>query len=183
MLPLFAALLQPVHALEPVGADAAAVLPQTLVQLDGEPMPEATLKDKVVLFVNVASKCGYTRQYDGLQALYAKYRDRGLVVVGAPCNQFGGQEPGSAEQIATFCRMTYGVEFPMLEKQDVNGTGRSALYTKLIGSEVGGGTDIRWNFEKFLVGRDGKVIARYGSKTEPDDAELVAAIEKALKAR
>ncbi|MCB9692612.1 MAG: glutathione peroxidase [Alphaproteobacteria bacterium] len=162
---------------------AEQVLPAELVQLDGQPMPKATLEGKVVLFVNVASKCGFTRQYDGLQALYAKYRDQGLVVVGAPCNQFGAQEPGSPEEIATFCRMTYGVEFPMLEKQDVNGPERSALYTKLVASPAGGGKDIGWNFEKFLVGRDGRVIARFDSKTEPDAAELVSTIEKALAAK
>ena len=180
MFALLALLAQPVHATAPTTPESATVLPAELVKLDGTPLPAAALKDKVVLFVNVASKCGYTRQYDGLQALYDTYRERGLVVVGAPCNQFGGQEPGSPEEIATFCRMTYGVEFPLLEKQDVNGADRSALYQKLVGSEAGGGADIKWNFEKFLVGRDGKVIARYGSKTEPDDAGLRKAIETAL---
>jgi glutathione peroxidase len=181
MLPLLVALAQPSLAAEPVAAPTETVVPADLVLLDGTKMKPETLAGKVVLFVNVASKCGYTRQYDGLQKLYSTHADQGLVVVGVPSNQFGGQEPGSAEEIATFCRMTYGVEFPMLAKQEVNGPGRSALYARLVGSEVGGGDDIRWNFEKFLVGRDGKVLKRFGSSTEPDDPALVGAITAALK--
>ena len=151
-----------------------------LTQLDGTPLPNATLDGKVVLFVNVASKCGFTPQYAGLQALYEEYADRGLVIVGVPCNQFGKQEPGSGEEIASFCSLNYGVEFPLLEKQDVNGADRSALYERLVSSEVGGGKDIKWNFEKFLVGRDGQVVQRFGSRTAPEAAELRAAIEAAL---
>ncbi|MFT6160025.1 MAG: glutathione peroxidase [Myxococcota bacterium] len=152
----------------------------TLTQLDGTPLPPETLAGKAVLFVNVASRCGYTRQYDGLQALYADKVDDGLVVVGVPCNQFGGQEPGSAEEIATFCRVNYGVNFPILDKQDVNGNGRSALYASLIGSDAGGGADVGWNFEKFLVGPDGSVAARFPSSVEPNSPELIAAIDALL---
>ncbi len=147
-----------------------------LTQLDGTPLPADTLDGKVVLFVNVASSCGYTPQYEGLQALYEAHRDDGLVVVGVPCNQFGGQEPGTAESIATFCKTNYGVTFPLLEKQAVNGSERSALYQQLVGD----GDDVRWNFEKFIVGRDGAVQARFPSGTQPDSGELRAVIEQAL---
>jgi len=151
-----------------------------LISLSGEELPSDTLAGKVVLFVNVASCCGFTKQYDGLQALYEKYEKQGLVVVGVPCNQFGNQEPGSAEEIQSFCRMNYGVEFPLLEKQEVNGSGRSALYTALIESPAGKGKDVKWNFEKFLVGRDGAVIERFGSTTKPSDSGLASKIEAAL---
>lgn len=147
-----------------------------LTALDGSPLPAEVLSGKAVLYVNVASKCGYTNQYDGLQALWTEFKDQGLVVVGVPCNQFAGQEPGGAEEIASFCRMNYGVDFPLLEKQDVNGKARSALYQQLIGS----GPDVKWNFEKFLVGRDGQVKARFGTAVEPSDPALRAAIVAAL---
>lgn len=135
---------------------------------------------KAVLFVNVASKCGYTPQYEGLQALYTQYKDKGLTIVGVPCNQFGAQEPGSAEEIASFCKLNYGVDFPLLEKQDVNGAARSALYTQLISSPAGGGADVKWNFEKFLVAPNGEVVGRFPSKVAPNDPALAAAIEKVL---
>ncbi len=151
-----------------------------LVQLDGTPMPETTLSGKVVLFVNVASKCGFTSQYDGLQKLWTTYKDRGLVVVGAPCNQFGGQEPGQPQEIRSFCRLNYGVDFPLLEKQDVNGPQRSKLYAWLVDSPVGGGSSVKWNFEKFLVSRDGRVLDRWRSVTGPDSSGLRNAIEAAL---
>ena len=149
-------------------------------RLDGKPLPAEEVSGKVVLFVNVASRCGLTPQYEGLVALHHKYRDRGFVVVGAPCNQFLGQEPGTEAEIASFCSTTYGVDFPLLEKQDVNGAERSPLYQFLIGSEAGGGADISWNFEKFLVGRDGKVLKRFAPKTVPDAPQVVEAIEGAL---
>jgi len=151
-----------------------------LQRLDGSALASAELAGKVVLFVNVASKCGLTPQYGGLADLHEKYKDRGFVVVGAPCNQFLGQEPGSAEEIATFCSATYGVDFPLLSKQDVNGAGRSPLYQWLVASPAGGGTDINWNFEKFLVGRDGAVRARFAPTVKPDAPEVLAAIEAAL---
>jgi glutathione peroxidase len=148
--------------------------------LSGQALPADALAGKVVLFVNVASKCGYTPQYKGLQALYEANKDAGLVIVGVPCNQFGAQEPGTPEQIEGFCQLNYGVNFPLLEKQDVNGAGRSALYGALVGSAAGGGADVKWNFEKFLVGRDGAVLARFPSSVAPDSPELKAAIQAAL---
>jgi len=150
----------------------------SLTRLDGSKLPAEELAGKAVLFVNVASACGYTKQYEGLQALYTAHKDDGLVVVGVPCNQFGGQEPGSPEEIATFCKMNFGVTFPLLEKQDVNGSKRSPLYSSLVGS----GGDISWNFEKFLVGPDGAVVGRFPSSVKPDSAKLKAAIDSALSA-
>ncbi|MEU4216349.1 glutathione peroxidase [Actinoplanes sp. NPDC026623] len=133
-------------------------------------------RGQVVLVVNVASKCGLTPQYAGLETLYNRYADRGLVVLGVPCNQFGGQEPGTAADIEDFCVVNYGVTFPITEKVDVNGPGRHPLYTELVGD----GPDIQWNFEKFLIAPDGEVAARYGPRTEPEDGEIVAAVEKLL---
>jgi glutathione peroxidase len=138
--------------------------------------------DKVVLVVNVASKCGLTPQYTGLEALHNEFASQGFSVVGVPCNQFGAQEPGSAEEITTFCSTTYGVTFPLTEKVDVNGSARHALYEKLTPVQDGEGHsgDIRWNFEKFLVGKDGTTVVRFGPMVAPDDAALRAAITKAL---
>jgi glutathione peroxidase len=133
-------------------------------------------RGNVVLVVNVASKCGATPQYAGLQALYDKYADRGLVVLGVPCNQFAGQEPGSAAEIEEFCQVNYGVTFPLTEKVEVNGPGRHPLYKALIGD----GEDISWNFSKFVVGPDGAVAARFDTRVDPQDGELVAAVEKLL---
>ncbi|MES5821849.1 glutathione peroxidase [Streptomyces sp. RG80] len=137
---------------------------------------------KAVLIVNVASKCGLTPQYTGLEKLQKEYADKGFTVLGVPCNQFLGQEPGSAEEIAEFCSATYGVSFPLTEKVEVNGEGRHALYERLVGfADAEGHTgDIRWNFEKFLIGRDGTVVARFSPQTEPESAELVAALEAQL---
>jgi glutathione peroxidase len=151
-----------------------------LVALDGSPIDSSALQGKVVLFVNVASKCGFTKQYTGLQALHEQYSDQGLVMVGVPCNQFGRQEPGAPAEIATFCQANYGVTFQLLEKQDVNGQDRSPLYQVLIGSEVGGGKSVKWNFAKFLVGKDGQVKARFPSTAKPMDEALVGAIDAAL---
>ncbi|WP_037669824.1 glutathione peroxidase [Streptomyces griseus] len=137
---------------------------------------------KAVLIVNVASKCGLTPQYAGLERLQERYAAQGFTVLGVPCNQFLGQEPGTAEEIAEFCSATYGVSFPMTEKVDVNGEDRHALYERLVGfADAEGHTgDIRWNFEKFLIGRDGGVVARFSPQTEPESAELVAAVEAQL---
>lgn len=137
---------------------------------------------KAVLVVNVASKCGLTPQYTGLEKLQEQYAERGFTVLGVPCNQFLGQEPGSAEEIAEFCSATYGVTFPMTEKVEVNGDARHSLYERLVGfaDAEGHSGDIRWNFEKFLIGRDGNVVARFSPQTEPEAAELVAAVESAL---
>ncbi|MGA5300774.1 glutathione peroxidase [Nucisporomicrobium flavum] len=133
-------------------------------------------RGNVVLVVNVASKCGLTPQYAGLQELHRAYAARGLVVLGVPCNQFAGQEPGSAADIDQFCQVNYGVTFPLTEKVEVNGPGRHPLYRELVGA----GGDIQWNFEKFLVGPDGTVEARFDPGTQPDDERLVSAIEKLL---
>lgn len=152
----------------------------TLRTLAGGPFDRAELAGKVVLFVNVASKCGLTPQYAQLVALHERFGEQGFTIVGTPCNQFLGQEPGSSEQILEFCSVTYGVDFPLLEKADVNGARRAPLYQWLIGSEAGGGGDIGWNFEKFLVGRDGTVRARFGPRTAPDAPDVVNAIEQAL---
>ncbi|MDQ0761557.1 glutathione peroxidase [Streptomyces canus] len=137
---------------------------------------------KAVLIVNVASKCGLTPQYNGLEKLQERYAERGFTVLGVPCNQFLGQEPGSAEEIAEFCSATYGVTFPLTEKVEVNGEGRHALYDRLVGfADAEGHTgDIRWNFEKFLIGRDGSVVARFSPQTEPESDEVVTAVEGAL---
>lgn len=154
-----------------------------LVALDGSPLPPDALAGKVVLVVNVASRCGFTPQYDGLQALWTEKKDEGLVIVGVPCNQFGGQEPGKSEEIASFCRINYGVDFPLLEKQKVNGADRSKLYDFLVGSAAGGGTNIQWNFEKFVIDAQGRVTHRFGSRTKPSDADLRAAVDAALAQR
>ena len=137
---------------------------------------------KAVLVVNVASKCGLTPQYNGLEKLQERYAERGFTVLGVPCNQFLGQEPGSAEEIAEFCSATYGVTFPLTEKVEVNGEGRHPLYERLVDfADAEGHTgDIRWNFEKFLIGRDGSVVARFSPQTEPESDEVVAAVEGAL---
>ncbi|MBV2356955.1 glutathione peroxidase [Streptomyces sp. J2-1] len=137
---------------------------------------------QAVLVVNVASKCGLTPQYTGLERLQERYGAQGFTVLGVPCNQFAGQEPGSAEEIAEFCSATYGVSFPLTEKVDVNGAGRHPLYERLVGFADGEGHtgDIRWNFEKFLIGRDGQVTARFSPRTEPEDPEIITAIESQL---
>jgi len=138
--------------------------------------------NKVVLIVNVASKCGLTPQYTGLEALQKEFSSKGFSVLGVPCNQFGAQEPGSAKEIETFCSTNYGVTFPMTEKVDVNGDSRHALYSLLtpVNDAEGHSGDIRWNFEKFLVGKDGKVIARFSPMVAPEDETLRAAIRSAL---
>jgi glutathione peroxidase len=138
---------------------------------------------KVLLVVNVASQCGYTGQYAGLEALYQKYKDRGLVVLGVPCNQFGGQEPDGEAAILQFCQSNYGVTFPLTSKVDVKGAKQHPLFAALTGRDSPVPGPIRWNFEKILVGRDGKVLKRFDSGTEPDAGELTSAIEAALAAK
>ena len=141
-----------------------------------------SVANKVVLVVNVASKCGLTPQYTGLEALQKEFSGKGFSVLGVPCNQFGAQEPGSASEIATFCSANYGVSFPMTEKVDVNGPGRHPLYEMLtpVKDAEGHSGDIRWNFEKFLVGKNGEVIARFSPMISPDDETLRSAIRAAL---
>jgi glutathione peroxidase len=138
---------------------------------------------KVLLIVNVASKCGYTPQYAGLESLYQKYKDKGLVVLGFPCNQFGGQEPGSNEEIKQFCSSKYQVSFPLFDKIEVNGPNRHPLYALLAGEESPFPGNIKWNFTKFLVGRDGKVLKRFDSSVKPDAPGLVQAVETAVSSK
>jgi glutathione peroxidase len=147
--------------------------------LTGQEQDLAAYAGKVVLVVNTASACGFTPQFEGLELLYEKYIDEGLVVLGFPCNQFGGQDPGSSEEIGAFCQRNYGVSFPMFEKIEVNGDNAHPLY-QWLKTEKGGllGEKIKWNFTKFLIGRDGKVIKRYGSTTKPE--KIAGDIEKAL---
>jgi glutathione peroxidase len=153
-----------------------------LNSLDGEPGVLAEQKGNVALLVNVASFCGLTPQYEGLEALYERFGGQGFSVIGIPCNQFGAQEPGTADEIKTFCSTSYGVQFPLTEKIDVNGDSRHPLYQQLTDTADGEGHkgDIRWNFEKVLVSRDGDVIARFSPMVEPGNDELVGSIEKAL---
>jgi glutathione peroxidase len=150
--------------------------------LDGKPTTLAELSDGATLIVNVASKCGLTPQYTALEKLATDYGDRGLTVVGVPCNQFMGQEPGTADEIQGFCSTTYGVTFPLLEKTDVNGDDRHPLYTELTKAVDSNGDagDIQWNFEKFLVAPDGRVVNRFRPRTEPDAPEVIIAIEAVL---
>jgi glutathione peroxidase len=153
-----------------------------LPRLDGRPANLSDFAGKVVLAVNVASRCGFTPQYAGLQALYDRYSDRGFTVLGFPCNQFFHQEPGSAEQIQEFCSLNYGVTFPLFTKLDVKGANQHPLYAILseFPDDSGKAGNVAWNFEKFLVGRDGLVVRRFRSKTVPEDPTLVKAIESLL---
>jgi glutathione peroxidase len=152
--------------------------------LNGDPSSLGALAGKTLLVVNVASKCGLTPQYEGLERLHERFAEQGFAVVGFPCNQFGGQEPGTAGEIADFCSATYGVSFPMFEKIEVNGPGRHPVYQELtaVPDASGEAGDIQWNFEKFLVRPDGTVAARFRPRTEPEDPAVVAAIEENLPA-
>ena len=162
---------------------ASSIHEFTLTAIAGQPVPLAQFEGQVVLIVNVASRCGFTPQYAALEALYQKFKDRGFVVLGFPANNFLWQEPGTNAQIKSFCTLKYHVTFPMFAKVSVKGSDKSPLYQFLTDKQVnpstGGG--IRWNFTKFLVGRNGKVIARFGSSVPPDAPELLAAIEKSLQ--
>ena len=154
----------------------------TLTLLDGSDTTLDAYAGQALLVVNVASQCGFTRQYAGLEALYERYHERGLTVIGVPSNQFGAQEPGTAEEIAEFCQTNFGVTFPLLAKTDVNGPDRHPLFARLTeaADATGKAGDVTWNFEKFLVSPQGEVVGRFRSKVEPDDPELVAAIETVL---
>ena len=160
-----------------------SILDAPLARLDGTP---GTLRDltggRPALLVNVASKCGLTPQYSTLEEIHAAYADRGFTVVGLPCNQFGGQEPGSSEEIAEFCSATYGVSFPMSEKVDVNGDDRHEIFSQLVETpnESGEAGDVQWNFEKFLIGADGAVVARFNPGVLPDDEQITGQIESLL---
>jgi len=154
-----------------------------LKDIDGKETTLKAYQGKVLLIVNVASKCGYTPQYKALEALQQKYKDKGFTVLGFPCNQFGGQEPGSNEEIKQFCSSTYNVTFPLFDKIEVNGSNRHPLYVALAGKDSPYPGNIKWNFSKFLIGRDGKILKRFESKTTPDSPEVTAAIEAALAAK
>jgi glutathione peroxidase len=160
---------------------AANIYDFTLPSIDGQPMPLADFKGKVVLVVNVASRCGYTPQYSALEALYEKYKGQGFVIVGFPANNFGAQEPGTNEEIKTFCSRKYNVTFPMYSKVSVKGDDQTPLYqylTKQTGSLIAG--EIKWNFTKFLVDRNGNVVQRFESAITPDSKDVVSAVEKQL---
>jgi len=162
-----------------------SALDHTVKDIDGNDYDLSKLKGKVVLIVNVASKCGFTKQYAGLEKLYETHKDKGLVVLGFPANNFGGQEPGSAEQIKEFCSTKFNVTFPLMEKISVKGEGIAPLYQFLTGKETAGkfAGDIKWNFNKFLIGRDGAIANRYDSKVTPEDPALVKEVETALQAK
>ncbi len=155
-----------------------------LKTLAGEDTTLGALDGKTLLVVNVASKCGLTPQYTGLEKLQERYADKGFSVVGFPCNQFAGQEPGTAEEIQTFCSTTYGVSFPLFEKLDVNGESRHPLYAELTKASdaEGAAGDVQWNFEKFLVAPSGEVVGRFRPRTEPEDGEITQAIEATVGA-
>ncbi|ACY17866.1 glutathione peroxidase [Haliangium ochraceum] len=169
-----------------ISAEAAASIFETPVNtLSGAPSSIGAHRGKALLVVNVASRCGLTPQYEALEKLQKEYGERGFSVLGFPCNQFGGQEPGSAEEIREFCSLTYGVTFPMFEKIEVNGPERHPIYTALteVPDPDGHVGDIRWNFEKFVISADGRTITRFAPQTKPYDAAVIAAIEAGLPAR
>ena len=151
-----------------------------LTALDGQELPLTPYKGQVVLVVNVASKCGLTPQYAALEKLYQQYKGQGFTVLGLPCNQFAGQEPGTEDEIQAFCSLNYGVSFPLGSKLEVSGPDRHQLYRLLAGEGAEFPGDITWNFEKFLLGKDGRVLARFSPRTAPDDPSVIQAIEKAL---
>jgi len=159
-----------------------SVFDYTLNTIDGQPAPLSAYKGKVVMLVNVASRCGFTPQYTALEAIYEKYKDRGFVIVGIPANNFGAQEPGTNQEIKTFCQSKYNVKFPMMAKVSVKGDDKTPLYQYLTDKSANPktGGDIQWNFTKFLVGPDGQIITRFEPAVTPDSPEVAAAIEKAL---
>jgi glutathione peroxidase len=163
--------------------NAAPIYDIPVKDIDGKSTSLAPYKGKVLLVVNVASKCGYTPQYEGLEAIQKKYEAKGFEVLGFPCNQFGSQEPGTNEEIKQFCSSKYNVTFPLFDKIEVNGAGRHPLYNALAGKDSPYPGDIKWNFNKFLIGRDGKIIKRFDSKSKPESPEVTQAIEAALAAK
>jgi len=177
------ALLATLLAMTTITARAESIYDIKLKDIDGKDTSLAAYKGKVVLIVNVASKCGYTRQYTGLEATYEKYKGQGFVILGFPCNQFGGQEPGTNEEIKQFCSSKFNVTFPLFDKLEVNGNNRHPLYTALAGKDSPFPGDIKWNFNKFLLGKDGRIIKRFDSKVAPESPEMTQAIEAALAAK
>ena len=177
---LFLAVL---FALQTVTFAADSLYDIKLKDIDGKDTTLNAYKGKVLLIVNVASHCGFTKQYAALEATYEKYKDQGLVVLGFPCNQFGGQEPGSNAEIKQFCTSKFNVSFPMFDKLDVNGAQRHPLYVALAGKDSPFPGNITWNFNKFLISRDGKILHRWESKVTPDSTEITRAVESALAAK
>ncbi len=173
-------LLAALFLMQTLSVPAGSVLEIPIKDNGGKETSLNAYKGKVLLVVNVASKCGLTPQYKGLEALQQKYKGQGFTVLGFPCNQFGGQEPGTNEEIKQFCSSKYDVTFPLFDKLDVNGSKRHPLYVALAGEQSPFPGDIKWNFGKFLIGRDGKIIKRFEPKTSPDAPEVVQAIEAAL---
>lgn len=163
---------------EPPAAASLAAIP--FKTITGKETSLADYKGKVVLIVNTASKCGFTPQYEALEALQKKYAAKGFTVIGFPCNDFGGQEPGTGEEIQQFCTTKFSVTFPLMEKIHVKGAEQHPLYAALTGKDAAFPGDVKWNFGKFLIGKDGKAIARFGSTDKPDAPEVIAAIDKAL---
>lgn len=186
IVPMFAAVGKPTHARaeNALGAAAAAqpdVLGFTMKRLNGSEESLGAYKGKVILIVNTASKCGLTPQYKGLESLYEAKKDAGFVILGFPANNFMGQEPGTDAEISEFCAKNYGVTFPMFSKISVKGADQHPLYKTLTGLPEPLGGEIKWNFDKFLVDKSGKVVARFGPKTAPDDKDLVAKIDELVK--
>jgi len=176
------ALLSALTLLLTMNTLAQSIDPIRVKDIDQKETTLGAYKGKVRLVVNVASKCGYTKQYSGLEAIFEKYKNQGLVVLGFPCNQFGGQEPGTNAEIKQFCSAKFKVTFPMFDKIEVNGAHRHPLYAALAGKESPYPGDIKWNFTKFLIDRDGKILHRFESAAAPESAEVIAAIETALMA-
>jgi glutathione peroxidase len=163
-------------------ASEKSVYDYTLNSIDGQPAPFAAFKGKVLMLVNVASRCGYTPQYAALESVYEKYKDKGLVIVGVPANNFGAQEPGTNEEIKTFCTRKYNVQFPMMSKVSVKGSDTTPLYQYLTDAKLNPktGGEIKWNFTKFLVDRQGNIVARFEPEVTPDSPQVTGAIESAL---
>ena len=169
--------------ISPASADESKLAAIPLKDIDGKATSLQAYQGKALLIVNVASKCGFTKQYEGLEAVWRKYKDQGLVVLGFPSNDFGSQEPGTNEEIKQFCSSKFGVTFPMFDKLHVKGAEQHPLYTALTGKSSPVPGDVKWNFGKFLIGKDGKILKRWDSKTEPGDKELTEAVEAALAAK
>lgn len=166
-----------------IAVQAGSIYESAVKDIDGKAGSLKPYEGKVLLVVNVASHCGFTPQYKALEAVHEKYKTKGFAVLGFPCNQFGQQEPGSDEEIKQFCSSKYNVSFPLFDKIEVNGPNRHPLYVALAGPSSPYPGDIKWNFTKFLIGRDGKILKRFDSRTVPDAPEVVAAIEAALAAK
>jgi len=166
--------------MQTLALSAASIHDMAVKDIDGKEVALKDYRGKVLLIVNVASRCGFTPQYKELETVYEKYKDKGFVVLGFPCNQFGAQEPGTNEEIKQFCSSRYSVTFPLFDKIEVNGANRAPLYTSLAGKDSPYPGDIKWNFSKFLIGRDGKILKRFESGVVPNSPQVTQAIEAAL---